>query len=101
MVDKNFRGSLQFLTKKEGGKKTAIHSESRLKLAFDDDKTTFNVVANFIEEVLVLPGEHVVSEILFAGNQSLPTDLYAGMSFEVFELTKHIGRGTIIEMTAE
>lgn len=99
MKTNNFKGSLQFLTKKDGGKKTEIHSGCRLKLTFEDAELKYNIVANFVEVELVLPGEHVVSEITFAGNQSLPEDLYAGMSFEIFELTKKIGRGTIVEMS--
>lgn len=101
MENKNLKGSLQFLSIKKGGKKTAIHSESRLKLTFEDSSETFfNVVVNFAEVELALPGEHVVAQITFAGNQNLPKDLYAGMSFKIFDLTKHIGQGTIIEMAA-
>ncbi|WP_271855370.1 hypothetical protein [Patiriisocius marinus] len=102
METTNFKGSIQFFPRKTDGRQIEIHTESRLKLAFSEPvETTYNVVVNFIDVALALPGEHVVSQITFAGNQTLPNDLYAGMSFEVFELTKHIGKGTIIEIKAE
>lgn len=99
MESANFKGAIQFFKRKEGEREIEIHTESRLKLAFSEPiETTYNVVVNFIDVDLALPGEHVVSHITFAGNQTLPSNLYAGMSFEVFELTKHIGKGTIVEI---
>lgn len=94
-----FKASLQFLNIKEGGLKTALHTDCRLKLVFEDaNEVYYNAISQFIDVNLVLPGEHTTAFITIAKNQPFPNALYAGMSFKVFELTKYIGSGTIIHL---
>lgn len=101
MVIKKFKGSLHFSKKKEDNKEVAFHTECRLKISFEDSEVKLNVIASFMEVELALPGEQVVSQIIFADNQLLPNNLYAGMSYSIFDLTAPVGQGTIINLTPD
>lgn len=94
----DFRASLTFLTRKEGGRKTAAHSGYRPFIKFEDEANIATSTIDFIDTEIALPGERVIASIRIIGTSAFSNTLYAGLSFEVQEGERKIGFGTIIEI---
>ena len=99
MKQLDFIAELEFLTSKQGGRKTPVRSNYRPHIEFDNYPeylTSGN--QTYIGKELVEPGEKVKAEIAILGTEYFSKRLYENLGFKFYEGSRNIGYGKIIEI---
>jgi translation elongation factor EF-Tu-like GTPase len=98
MLKPHFIALLNFISEKEGGRKTPISSGYRTGIKFTFQSETILGEHHFIEADLVFSGDTVTAEIIMMDIEKLNGKLYNGLDFDFYEGEILMGKGVITKI---
>lgn len=98
MQKPQFIALLNFLSEKEGGRKTPTSSGYRAEIKFPFHSEMVLSSHEFIDTELVFSGDVVSTEITLIHAEGILGKIYAGLDFDFYEGEFLMGKGVITKM---
>jgi translation elongation factor EF-Tu-like GTPase len=98
MQKPHFMALLNFISEKEGGRKTPTSSGYRAGIKFPFNDAYILGEHHFMDADLVFSGDKVTAEIILIELEKLNGKLYSGLDFDFYEGEILMGKGIITKM---
>lgn len=98
MLKPHFIALLNFISEKEGGRKTPTSSGYRTEIKFPFNTETILGENHFIDADLVFSGDTINAEITIIDFEKINGKLYNGLDFDFYEGEFLMGKGVITKI---